>query len=221
MIKSKFEGKLTIGDNMYLEQMNQEERFKKLVFTGDFNSEVEVSSVDLNDEKMAIAMIHLYNGEKQLGFDLVEGRLDYLKGAELIDTKLRCDTASFQIIGKNNVTISTLSDGYYGDGIQLHSGETILAFYVTHDSMYAHELQESIIQALGIEEYVVSYLDLNEDKFKRLHFTSKEEAEAKYKEVKKNRSFMSEMIMTKKDYEEHEERVAEMAEMDELYEGDF
>lgn len=53
-------------------------------------------------------------------------------------------------------------------------------------------------------EYVVSYLDLEIDKFKALFFDSKEEAEAKYKEVKNNKDCMSEQIQSKRQYEKYE-----------------
>jgi len=53
-------------------------------------------------------------------------------------------------------------------------------------------------------EYVVSYLDLQIDKFKTLFFSSKVEAEAKYKEVKSNKDCMSEQIQSKREYEKYE-----------------
>lgn len=68
------------------------------------------------------------------------------------------------------------------------------------------------------ERYVVSYLDLNTDRFNRLYFNSKEEAEDQFKQIKANEDYMSELIMSESDYEQHE---MDMAIMEEEYEDDF
>ncbi|WGT37947.1 hypothetical protein QH639_19285 [Lysinibacillus sp. 1 U-2021] len=53
-------------------------------------------------------------------------------------------------------------------------------------------------------QWVVSYLDLIDDDVKTLFFESKEEAEAKYKEVKSNKNHMSELIQSKSQYDQFE-----------------
>ncbi|MFJ7982475.1 hypothetical protein ACIQ1D_19665 [Lysinibacillus xylanilyticus] len=90
---------------------------------------------------------------------------------------------------------------------------TILGEFDSNDlSEEEYEIWATPIKDL--DSYVVSYLDLKEDKFKVLIFPSKKEAEEKYKSVKKDKNLISEMLMTKSDYEEHEARLAED---DELY----
>lgn len=154
MIKSNYKGNFTIGDNLYLEQQERDPKFKNLIFSSDFDSNVEVSVADIveDDYSIAVALIHFYNGEKQMGFNLVDSVLLSVEGLQTNDMRLGCDTASFQIIGKNNTTVRTLSDGHFGDVIQSDEGETIITFYVTHDSMKANELLEKIALALGLEQ---------------------------------------------------------------------
>lgn len=77
--------------------------------------------------------------------------------------------------------------------------QRLLACYNEEEITKEDEVHEEVET-----EYVVSYLDLTIDKFKTLFFDSKEEAEAKYKEVKSNEDFMSEMIQSKKQYEKYE-----------------
>lgn len=67
-------------------------------------------------------------------------------------------------------------------------------------------------------KYVISYLDLNTDKFFTLDFTSKKEAEVKYKEIKNDKNCISELMMSKSDYEQLE---SDLAENDDLYDENF
>lgn len=70
---------------------------------------------------------------------------------EFTKKDLGCDTASFEIIGVNNVKIDTLSDGQYGQVFISSTGETIITVFVTHDSMEGRELFNKIKYALGLE----------------------------------------------------------------------
>ena len=65
------------------------------------------------------------------------------------------------------------------------------------------------------EKFVVSYLDLEEDKVKVVYFTSVEEANKELKEITSNKRYMSEMLMTESEWEEFE---LEQAIEDEVYE---
>lgn len=67
------------------------------------------------------------------------------------------------------------------------------------------EVTEDKMQDEDIDsQWVVSYLDLTEDKIKTIIFDSKEDAEAKYKEVKSNKDYMSELLQSKSQYEQFE-----------------
>lgn len=153
-IKDNYKGNFLIGDNLYLEKLKKDSNshVKNFILSNEFNSNVEVKVTDIDgDYPLAVATIHFYNREKELEFDIVEQTLHFSNGLDLTDKKLGCDTASFELIGVNSVTISTLSDGPYGNVFISHTGETIIAFFVTHDSMKATELFDKIKYALGLE----------------------------------------------------------------------
>lgn len=54
------------------------------------------------------------------------------------------------------------------------------------------------------EKYVLSYLDLEEDKFKTLYFDGEPEAHEYLKTLKSTSKIMSDMIMSESKYEEFE-----------------
>lgn len=83
-------------------------------------------------------------------FDPIAETLSTLEGLVYKEQTLGCDTASFKIIGRNETTVHTLSDGYYGNVFEANSGETLITFYVTHDAMVGEELEEKVLYALGI-----------------------------------------------------------------------
>lgn len=138
---------------MYLRELSERkhEGMANLIFTKDFNSTVEVEVVDINDDyPIAVATIHFYNGKKNLEFDPFAETLSSPQDMEIKDKQLGCDTASFEIIGKNQSTINTLSDGYYGAVFEADNDEAIITFYVTHDSMKAAKLEQLVLYALGL-----------------------------------------------------------------------
>lgn len=65
------------------------------------------------------------------------------------------------------------------------------------------------------EQFVLSYLDLEEDKFKVRCFDSEKEANAELKVIEANKRYMSEMVMSESKWEEFE---LEQAISDEAYE---
>ncbi|MEY2372373.1 hypothetical protein [Lysinibacillus capsici] len=68
------------------------------------------------------------------------------------------------------------------------------------------------------EEYVITYIDLDTDREPLLSFNSKKEAEDKFKEIKKNKNYISEFLMTRSQYDQFQLDVIIMGESDE---GEF
>ncbi|MFS0815390.1 hypothetical protein ABC382_00280 [Lysinibacillus sp. 1P01SD] len=68
------------------------------------------------------------------------------------------------------------------------------------------------------EEYVITYIDLDTDREHLLSFNSKKEAEKKFKEIKKNKNYISEFLMTRSQYDQFQLDVIIMGESDE---GEF
>lgn len=68
------------------------------------------------------------------------------------------------------------------------------------------------------EGYVITYFDLDTDKERLLSFDSKKEAEDKFKEIRKNKNYISEFLMTRSQYDQFQLDVIIMGESDE---GEF
>lgn len=94
----------------------------------------------------------------------------------------------------------------YDNGMALCETTSGLIYLIPQKLLacYDEEITENEILEEVESEYVVSYLDLKIDKFKTLFFDSKEDAEAKYEEVKSDEDCISEQIQTKRQYEKYE-----------------
>lgn len=94
----------------------------------------------------------------------------------------------------------------YDNGMALCETTSGLIYLIPQKLLacYDEEITEDEALEEVESEYVVTYLDLKIDKFKTLFFDSKEDAEAKYKEVKSDEDCMSEQIQTKRQYEKYE-----------------
>lgn len=151
--QNKYKGTLVIGDEMYLNELAKKSNagMESLIYSNKLDNFVEVSVIDIEGEyPIAVATIHFYKDTKEMHFDAVAETLSTPEGLEYRHWQLGCDTASFEIIGKNQTSINTLSDGCYGDVFEANTDETIITFYVTHDSARADELKKEIEYALGL-----------------------------------------------------------------------